>query len=823
MITQIFRRPFWTRLFLIVLLALPMAAQAQDVATPDYKEWQALASRAEDQLSSLGASNADLENLRETLTVWRQGFLSAEDTNATRIETLKAQIEALGPAPAEGESESAEIAKRRKELTSQLETAQAPVKAAEEAYTRANGLISEIDQILTDRQAEALMQLGPSPLNPTLWPEAVRAITGTGFQAWSSIRDNAASNTTQATLKANAATLLFYLLIALVLVARGRHWSERITRFVRERVAGEAGRGVSGFLASLSQIVVPVAGLYAITEAAQVSTLLGPRGEVIFAALPKIGLAYFVSRWIVGRLLYPTGRGEALFDLSASRRVEATGMATLAGVMFTFNAVLGSLAGIDGYSDATLAVLRFPLVAITAVALFRLAQILGACVARPTNGDDEAAGLRDQGFTALIVRSVSRIVLITSVVALLLGAVGYMSAAQSIAFPLVLSLALLGLLAVLSRLAHDLYALITRKGEEEREALIPVLLSFALVIASLPFFALIWGMRPDQIWELYARMREGVSLGGVQISVTDLLTLVVVFAIGMAATRLLKSALATAILPKTSLDKGGQNALVAGAGYIGIFISAIVAVTAAGIDLSALAIVAGALSVGIGFGLQNIVQNFVSGIILLIERPISEGDWIDVGNGQMGFVRDISVRSTRVETFDRTDLIVPNADLISNQVTNYTRGNLIGRVIVPVGVAYGTDTRKVEAILREIAEAQPMVTLNPAPQVYFLNFGADALEFEIRAILRDVNYILAVKNDINHAIAKRFGEEGIEIPFAQRDIWLRNPEALQPSSTATPTPQPATEATPPGLLAAEDFGSAQSQSDTDPDAEGESA
>ena len=410
--------------------------------------------------------------------------------------------------------------------------------------------------------------------------------------------------------------------------------------------------------------------------------------------------------------------------------------------------------------------------AITVLAGIMLWRI-SASMKLVVSGDTSSGSLRLK-----LLGFLRRIIVGVAIISPLIAAIGYVNAGSAIAVPMVKTLGLLALIVILQRLTFDLYAAILNKSEEETDALAPVLIGFIITISVLPFLAIIWGARVSSLTELWIQFQDGIKIGESRISPLDFLTFVLLFTIGYMLTRVIQSALRGSILPKTNLDAGAQNALVAGLGYIGIFIAALVAISSTGLDLSSLAIVAGALSVGIGFGLQNIVSNFVSGVILLIERPISQGDWIEV-SGKMGYVRDISVRSTRIETFDRTDVIIPNADLVSGVVTNWTRGNTIGRVIIPVGVAYGSDTKKVEKILRDIISKIEHVAKEPAPGVIFQGFGADSMDFEIRAILSDVNYMLSVKSDVNHEIVKRFTKEGIEIPFAQRDVWIRNPEALK--------------------------------------------
>ena len=229
-------------------------------------------------------------------------------------------------------------------------------------------------------------------------------------------------------------------------------------------------------------------------------------------------------------------------------------------------------------------------------------------------------------------------------------------------------------------------------------------------------------------------------------------------------------------LPVTQLDRGARETVTNLSVYVVFAVGVLISLTIAGLDLSQLTIIAGALSVGIGFGLQNIVNNFVSGLILMFERPIRPGDWIEVG-GTAGYVTKISIRYTLVQTFDRSDVIVPNSQLLSTQVVNWMLQDHYGRVIVPVGVAYGSDTEQVKAILLRLSGEHPLVVTGnpriPPPLVYFMGFGDSCLEFELRAFIRDVDRKLSVRSDLLFSIDAEFRRAGIDIPFPQRELHIR--------------------------------------------------
>lgn len=746
-------------------LVIANSAVAEDTAVIDYQAWEKDAASAEEVIAAARASNKAMEEMRLRIVEWRTAFDAARAQHGLQIETLKSQIGALGVPPEKGTVEALEIAERRRELTEALSRVQAPGLAAVEAFSRAEGIIRQVDALIRQRQAKELLRLLPSPANPLHWPSGYAVLAQGSNTLWTEVTSAWNNPARRAELRNNMPAIVVCLVLALVLMLRAPGFMERLSVRLQTRTAMRA-RHVVAALVSLGQIVAPVVGMTLLYVAIVMSGMTGPRIEALASALPSAAFAFFAARWL-GSWLFPDddrGQGPHLTDRPGEARFHVTMIGLMVAVE-RFRAAFTTEVR-PPLSQAAQAVWLAPVVCLLAVFLFRLGLLLRRQAAADAISDGEELLFRRR-----MIRMAGTAILAVSLLAPTMALIGYVAAANALIWPMTGSMGLVGLIILLQRFLTDLYVTITKSGDEGREALVPVLSGFLLALASLPLFALIWGARTADLSEAWTRFQAGFSFGGTSISPSAIVTLFVVFSIGYMITRVMQGAMRSSVLPRTKLDKGAQTAVVSGLGYLGIFLSGLTAVTTAGIDLSALAIVAGALSVGIGFGLQNIVQNFIAGVILLIERPISEGDTIEVGN-KAGTVKSISVRSTRILTGDQAEVIVPNADFISGIVTNWTRDSLRGRLMMPVTVAYGSDTRKVATILREIVDAQPLVLIDPEPTIRLSGFGQQGLSFEIRAILSDLNFNLDVQSEINHQIVARFATEGIEIPFGVQKVLV---------------------------------------------------
>jgi small-conductance mechanosensitive channel len=302
-----------------------------------------------------------------------------------------------------------------------------------------------------------------------------------------------------------------------------------------------------------------------------------------------------------------------------------------------------------------------------------------------------------------------------------------------------------------------------------------IALNVLIVLVFLPLILLMWGFQPGDIQAWSYKLATGLTIGSVTISFTGILSGLVIFVVGYFLTRWFQGWLDGSVMARGKVDVGVRNSIRLAVGYAGTALAALVGISAAGIGLSNLALVAGALSLGIGFGLQNVVSNFVSGLILLAERPFKVGDWIVAGDVS-GTVKKISVRATEIETFQRQSVILPNSNLINNAVGNWTHRNKLGRMEIRVGVAYGSDVHKAHEMLTGIARGHPMVLKNPEPFVQFTNFGPAALEFEMRVFLADITNSGSVQNDLRFAIIDTFEREGIEIPSTPRAVVEKQKE-----------------------------------------------
>ena len=750
------------------------------------KGWQTELDRVESALQKPRLRYSELNDLRDELQRLRAGTEDFSKRLEPPLAAAKDRVALLGPAPAAGQPpEPEQAALNRAELNYLFGLLSAGQAAVPSANLRIDQLINTIQDIRRKNFATSLFQPVPGIYSYQTWarlpdyvPSATSRVRGIVTDWWDSVRDQ-----DEVLLIAFEAVLLW-----VVLTLAAWHGVHRLRRWRHE---GEppfwrrASSAAGVILLRILPIVAPIMFLYGMIAEAQA---LPERVDWMFYSTAQSIIIIFAVNALVTTVFAPRSPQWRL--MPASDRAAAR----ICGLVLTLAIVYGVTTLI--YVITRLAQAPFALtVAVAFPSSLFLAGIVVAILLTPLNAQ------HPNGMPSLRWLTALRIPIWLTVAAIVVCALsGYLALSRFLAQQLIVTGSILALVYLLmlwvdgfvQGLGDDSTAtgrwLKERAGLERqrRERLvlpIGLFLKFAVVVLSVPLILLQWGYRWPDIYDWYSQLFFGFRIGNTQISVAVLLASIIVFGLAYGAARLFQSWLDARILKPAGISGGVRDSIRIGVGYIGIVIAALAALSYAGFNLSNLAILAGAFSVGIGFGLQTVVNNFVSGLILLAERPVKVGDLVVVG-GEEGYVRKISVRSTEVETSERARVLIPNSCFITEKVKNWTLRDNIRRIVIPISVGYGCDARKVRATLLKVAQDNPNVMTMPAPSVDF-DFGADTLNFKLYAFVDDLDKGGSTSTDLRFAILDAFSEVGIAMPFQQRQTdvtsqnldWLREAAA----------------------------------------------
>jgi len=797
---------------LTAVLLLPALARAQAPLVPfEYlvTNWSFSLDEIERDSRSPSLTPQQVRELKGSVSTLRGEAQRYQARARALMRPLQAQLDALGPKPeADAPAETADIAKRRGELEAELTRLRGDVQKAQLVIARADGL----DQAITARTQQQLLDLLANQLPiaflPSVWTRALPELAGLIGQllrapfAWWEGRAPELRRGGEGWKILTVIGLAFLFGLVIRILARrrfGRHPGVSEPSYARRFSAAVAEAVASGIVPSL------IFGglLYRVTSGdSPIDGLFADMVAAFCRAMILIVLAWSLPR----AALSPSAPDWRLLDIAPgnARRIclLITLLFTVGAIDIFFRGAYGDplRAGALVWSRDLQSVYLLGVNLCSAVLIIALARPAlwrgGGVTARP---DLEEADEAPAGETAADApgdesawpwRSAGRLAGVLAAVAIGASLLGYAYLGLFITWALLDIGIVTGVLLLARGVLRELIGVALRSRFLQTTLGLPhatrSLLKFWIRLALDLVTGVLWvllvlpviGIPGSDVWRWTRQALTGVEVGNITVSVTDIVVAAIAFLLVVLGTRMIQHALEQKVLPHTRLDIGVRNSVKAGFGYLGVTVAAVLAISALGLDLSNLAIIAGALSVGIGFGLQTIVNNFVSGLILLIERPIKAGDWIVIGEHE-GFVKRINVRATEIETFRRASVIIPNSELLSSAVVNWTHKDQYGRVEVPVGVAYGSDVEQVMRILLDCLRAHPKILKVPEPFVVFMSFGESSLDFEARGYIDSVIWRAIVGSDLRVAIYKALAAARIEIPFPQRDLHIKDLEALR--------------------------------------------
>jgi small-conductance mechanosensitive channel len=734
----------------------------------------------EQALNDPKLDDPSLTRLRDRLDPVAQKLAAFIAALSPRVDDLSQRVAQLAPkADAKAATpETPDVTHMRETMTAARDAAQAQLNTANSLQVQAGQLATRITDRRRANFTEKILEQSPSIVSPALWSTVASTLPSVTGLLWRTITSWLHSLPDTLSVESDTELALTALLAVLLALPGRRYLCGLVRKAEARRDPSRLNVAVGAAMLATAGVALPLIAATALYGAMDETNLAPPRLMVLLRTLLFAPAWVLVGRALVHAVLSP--------GLARLRLLPASDLGALAILRLATLAV--SVAAIANILEAAAQSVGAPIslsIAIKGVATLILSGLLITTLRRAADADAEAkaACLGPYVDPGGRLGGLARLLGWTAASSIGLAALlGYIALAWHLAHQLLwasaifiittIALALIGAFtaemhrrdAPIARFAHLQMGLPERMLEQAGALIGGALKAVTLVLAVLLILAP-WGVESGNLVDGLRAMIFGFSVGGVTVSLSSLAIALVLFAAGIFVTRMLQSWLETDFLPTTRIDAGLRNSIRTGVGYLGIFAAAGLSASVLGLSLDRIAIVAGALSVGIGFGLQSIVNNFVSGLILLWERPIRVGDWVVVG-AEEGIVRRINVRATEIQTFDRTAVIVPNSTFISGIVKNRILSDRSGRVGLSVTVALSEDPRRVRNLFLSCMKEHPGILKQPAPVVMLKNFGTNGIEFEMFGFVADVNATGDVSSELRLSMLECLRQEGIAHPPA---------------------------------------------------------
>ena len=717
-----------------------------------------------DELNNKNINERNIKNIREESTQLRASALNCIDEVDPQVQSLKDEVEALEQINPDVEIEIyARLTKARDDLRQE----DTDLKNCSLTVVRSTRLIDLSNKLLNELTTELLSEKGKNILDAiTSIPEQITILPELFFD--------------QTLKKINQDTIIFLVLMLLLGFSFGFFFGDQIKKIQYNNFFKTLNRKLILDLRTLfkpfGRVQAPfLLGTLGLTAALSLSLTSSPSESWLIRLTISpiiISLSYVVINWVTGSLS-PAAINEEIRKEDAKSLKNKLKFLTL--VLVSSYIVFGP----EWLASDTAANLSLIRISIVSLIVLSMISVLTS-VSKVFSLNGEYGILKFLGYSALGIsfsaelsgfHNLSSFILSGFIITLFSSYIFWslLSLNEKSAQWINTSTNIIGI-----RMRGFLN--ISRDQGKSKLGVYQLFFDALFWIGFLMIIFQVWDPTGTVLGTISSYATDGIPMGDIRIIPTNIIAGIIAFVVLTAITGWVKVWIEKRWLRQITADRGARDALVTIVGYAGFTISLLVGLSIGGINITGLAVVAGALSVGIGFGLQSIANNFVSGIILLFERPIKSGDFISVGDVE-GYVRKISIRATEIETLDNQDMLIPNAELVSGRVTNWVLHNPYGRLKLKIGVAYGSDVKKVISILQDIASSNNQVITDgraSPPKALFMGFGDSSLEFELRVRILDIKKRYDVLSELNLGVNDAFIKEAIEIPFPQRDIHIKD-------------------------------------------------